>query len=104
MPAQAPAEEAEANDNRPEADHLPDAGKKPAIVTAASRIKLEKQKNIMAQDEDDPRARCVKAEREHAEAKRALARAKLEEARAEWELVHIKTQAVLERAKRRRDC
>jgi hypothetical protein len=30
--------------------------------------------------------------------------AKLEEARVEWELVHIKTQAALERAKRRRDC
>ena len=29
-----PAEEAVANDNRSEAEHLPDAGKKPAIVTA----------------------------------------------------------------------
>ena len=38
MAAQAPAEEAEANDNRPEAEHLPDAGKKLAIVTAASSI------------------------------------------------------------------
>jgi len=83
MPAQAPGEEAEANDNRPEAELLPDAGKKPAIATAASRIdRLEKQENIMAQDEDDPRARYVKAERERAEAKRALARAKLEKARA----------------------
>ena len=35
MPGQAPAEEAEANDSRPDAEHLPDAGKKPAIVTAA---------------------------------------------------------------------
>jgi hypothetical protein len=91
MPAQAPpsaTEEAEANHNRPEAEHLPDAGKKPAIVTAASSIdRLEKQENIMAQDEDDPGARYAKAEREHAEAKRALARAKLEAARAEWETV-----------------
>jgi hypothetical protein len=54
MPAPAPAEEAEVNDNRPEAEHLPDAGKKSAIGTAASSIeRLEKQENIMAQDEDD---------------------------------------------------
>ena len=33
-----PPEEAVANDNRPEAEHLPDAGKKLAIVTAASSI------------------------------------------------------------------
>ena len=58
----------------------------------------------MAQDEDDPRARYAKAEHEHAEAKRALARAKLEAARAEWEMVHMKTQHYLDCAKRQRDC
>jgi hypothetical protein len=56
----------------------------------------------MAKDEDDPRARQAKEEREHAEAKRALARAKLETARAEWEMVHMKTREYLDRAKRTR--
>jgi hypothetical protein len=61
------------------------------------------EENIMAQDEDDPRARYANAEREHAEAKRALARAKLEKARREWEMVHTKTQEYLNRGKRQRD-
>jgi hypothetical protein len=58
----------------------------------------------MPKNEDDPRARYAKAEREHAEAKRTLACAKLEAARAERELVHMKTQVAMERAKRQRDC
>ena len=73
-------------------------------LAASSIDLLEKQENIMAQDEDDPRARYAKAEHEHAEAKRALARAKLEAARAEWEMLHMKTQVAMERAKRQRDC
>jgi hypothetical protein len=44
----------------------------------------------------------AKAEREHAEAKRTLACAK--SVRAEWELVNMKTQVAMERAKRQRDC
>ena len=38
----------------------------------------------MAQDEDDPRARHAKEEREHAEAKRGFAGAKWETARVKW--------------------
>ena len=38
-----PAEEAVANDNRPEAEHRPDAGKKLAIVTTASSIASREQ-------------------------------------------------------------
>jgi hypothetical protein len=57
----------------------------------------------MSQDEDNPRARYAKAGREHAEAKRALALAKLEAARSEWETVHMKTQVAMERSKRQRD-
>lgn len=64
--------------------------------------RLENQEDIMPQDDDDPRVRYAKAERERTEAKRALARAKLDTARAEWEMVHMKTQAAMERAKRQR--
>ena len=78
-------EEAETNDNRPKAEHFPTLGRSRRLSTAASSIdRLENQENIMAQDEDDPRARHAKEEREHAEAKRGFAGAKWETARVKW--------------------